>query len=261
MPDFIPLNGRLLHYRFRTGDGAVPVVFANSLGTDFRIWDTVIAQLSSDTPVLQVDKSGHGLSEGGAASIQDHADDLIALMDRLNISASLVCGVSVGGMIAQALAASRPDLAAGLVLCNTGYRIGTADAWDERIATVKTDGLAAMADGILERWFSERFRQNMADTTLGYRMMLSRTPTDGYAAICAAIRDADLERQAATISCPTLCVAGSEDQATPPEVVQALSDCIQGSDFQLIEGVGHIPSIEAPDRLSTLLRQRLEMIH
>ena len=257
MPRFARINGRTIHYAYRAGRAGRPVVFANSLGTDFRIWDDVRDLLPADTPTLVYDKSGHGLSEGGAATIADHAGDLAGLTDLLGISNALVCGVSVGGMIAQKLSTDRPDLTAGLVLCNTGYKIGTPDVWAERIEAVQNHGLDHIADGVMERWFSAGFRKREADQVAGYRTMLKRTPAKGYAAVCAAIHHADLYAEAGLISCPTICIAGSEDLATPPDVVAALADSISGAALHLFKDVGHIPSIEAPEEIANLIRQQI----
>lgn len=252
-PRFHDHDGRVLHFALRPGatDAARPIVFANSLGTDMRIWGDVVARLPSGPDVLTHDKSGHGLSGAGAATISDHARDLAALMDAQGLSGALVCGVSVGGMIAQRLAADRPDLVAGLVLCNTGFRIGTPEIWAARIAELEATGLAGMADTILERWFSPRYRQTQPQSVRGFRLMLTRTPAEGYAAVCAAIRDADLEAEARRIACPTLCIAGSADLATPPEVVTALAEAIPGAGYLCLDGVGHLPCIEAPEAVAT----------
>lgn len=250
MPRFLEIYGRLHHYHLRQGGGDRAIVFVNSLGTDLRIWDEVIDRLPQNIPTLTYDKSGHGLSAGGVFSIDAFAADLVGLLEAVGIQDALVCGVSVGGLIAQALASTRPDLVAGLVLCNTGYRIGTSEAWAERIAMLGKDGIEAMADGILERWFAPGFHEAYPETVAGYRLMLVRTPATGYGAVCAAIRDADLEGRANSITCPTLCIAGSDDLATPPDVVEALASAIPGAQCELYTSVGHLPCIEVPDMLA-----------
>jgi 3-oxoadipate enol-lactonase len=243
---FVSLNGVTLHYRFRAGSGRA-VVFLNSLGTDFRIWDAVIAKLPAETPVLCVDKRGHGLSDGGDITMPNLAGDVAALMDDLDLNSALICGVSVGGLIAQGLASARADLVAGLVLCCTGAKIGDAATWNARIDTVQTDGIASMATAVLERWFSPKFiSQRPADLT-GYRNMLVRTPADGYAAVCAILRDTDYRETSQSITTPTHCIAGANDLATPPALVRALSRLIPGATFQMIPDCGHLPCIEAPN--------------
>lgn len=260
MPQFVTINGRLHHYHFRQRSRDRAIVFVNSLGTDLRIWDEVIDRLPPDIPTLAYDKSGHGLSAGGVASIDAFTTDLAALMDALGIKDALVCGVSVGGMIAQALASARPDLVGGLVLCSTGYRIGTSENWEERIVTVNQQGIEAMAEGILERWFAPSFHLVYPEIVAGYRLMLTRTPTAGYSAVCAAIRDADLENVAQSIQCLTLCIAGTDDLATPPNVVEALASAICDAQSKLYTSVGHLPCIEVPSVLADDILKHLETL-
>lgn len=236
-----------LHYHLRAGArGARPVVFLNSLGTDFRIWQGVAERLG-DMPILMMDKRGHGLSDAGETSIAGLAGDVADLMDHLGLCAAVICGVSVGGLIAQALAAARPDLVAGLVLCNTGAKIGDAEGWNARISAVESTGIEPMAEAVLERWFSPGFRAGMPAELAGYRNMLTRTTAAGYAATCAAIRDADLSASTQEISVPTACIGGTEDLATPPDLVAALAEMIPDATLTLIDDVGHLPCIEAPE--------------
>ncbi|MBI1415695.1 MAG: 3-oxoadipate enol-lactonase [Limimaricola sp.] len=257
MPRFAQIGGRVLHYAYRPGTGR-PVVFANSLGTDFRIWDDVVAGLPNSVPLLRLDKRGHGLSEGGDVSIATLADDMAGLMDLLGLSGAVVCGVSVGGMVAQVLAAVRPDLAARMVLSNTGLTIGDAAGWNARIAAIATGGMSTIADTIIARWFSPGFMAARPALVAGYRAMLARTEAEGYCAVCAAIRDCDLTAQAATIAQPTICLAGTEDASTTPEVVGALARALPFATLRLIDGCGHLPCIEAPGAVITAILDSLE---
>lgn len=243
---FATIKGQTLHYRFSVGDG-VPVVLLNSLGTDLRIWDGVIAGLPDGVPVLGMDKRGHGLSDDGPPDMDQLVGDVAALMDHLGLTDALVCGVSVGGMIAQGLACTRPDLVSRLLLCCTGAQIGDADSWNLRIANVQSDGIAPMADAILERWFSGTFRRLRQAELAGYRNMLVRTSPQGYAAVCAAIRDCDLREMITKLDQPTQCIAGADDLATPPDLVRGLAGLIPNAQLSVIEGCGHLPCIEAPD--------------
>lgn len=243
----------VLHYHWQTGDGTRPVVFLNSLGTDFRIWNGVVQALGP-VPMLMIDKRGHGLSDAGPIDIETLADDAAALMDMLGLRGALVCGVSVGGMIAQSLASRRPDLVAGLLLSNTGARIGEGAFWNKRIADVRTKGLEAMSDSILERWFAPQFRHAHPQALSGYRNMLMRTPANGYAAVCAAIRNADLSDQTAQLRVPTLCVGGTDDQSTPPDLVRHLANLIPDAMCEILPGVGHLPCIEMPKQIAAYLQ-------
>ena len=140
-------------------DGA-PVLFSNSLGTDFRIWDRVLARLPKGLRIIRYDKRGHGLSDcnGRNYGMADHVADAAAVLDAAGAKDAVVVGLSIGGMIAQGLAAERPDLVRGVVLCDTGAKIGAPEMWAERIKAVEAGGIEALEDSILERWFSKRFR-------------------------------------------------------------------------------------------------------
>ncbi|MCI4662284.1 MAG: 3-oxoadipate enol-lactonase [Neomegalonema sp.] len=254
---FLKPRDAVLHYSHRAGVGGAPsLVFINSLGSDFRIWDAVIAQLPPEWGLLLSDKRGHGLSQMGAApiSIAGLAEDLADLMDARGLSSAVLCGVSVGGMIAQALAHARPDLCAGLILCNTAARIGSPQMWAERIGALDSGGIEPIADNVIARWFSPEFCAREAVMVAGYRTMLARTPVSGYRAVCAAIRDTDLTEQTRALRLPSLCLGGSTDGSTPPEVVEALAGLIEGARYRCFEGSGHIPSLEVPDLLAGEIR-------
>ena len=146
----------VLRYALEGPEDAPVMVFVNSLGTDLRVWDRVVAQLAGRFRFLRYDKRGHGLSETTPAPylMDDHIGDLIGLLDALGIGEAIVVGVSVGGMIAQGLAARRPKRVRGLVLCDTAHRIGPEEMWDQRIRAIQEGGIEALVDAILERWFT-----------------------------------------------------------------------------------------------------------
>ncbi len=255
---FETIGGLTLHVLHRPGRAdAVPVVFLNSLGTDARIWDAVAARLPEGTPILGMDHRGHGLSEEGPVTIEALAGDMAALMDRHGLARAVLCGVSVGGMVAQALAAARPDLARAALLCCTGHRIGAPASWDARIAAVREGGLAGVADGVLARWLSPGFAEAHPALAAGCRAMLVRTPPEGYAATCAAIRDADLTETAQRLDLPVTCLAGGADGATPPALVAELARLVPGAGLRILPGVGHLPCLEAPDAVAEALADLL----
>jgi 3-oxoadipate enol-lactonase len=245
-------NHQTLHFRDENPRQTRTIVFANSLGTDLRIWDEVVASLTGDFRIVRYDLRGHGLSDApsGPYSIDDHVADLAALLDAREILNATVVGLSVGGMIAQALAARRPDLVDLLVLCDTAHKIGTPEMWNARIEAVRKGGVAAIADAVLERWFSIEFRHRRATELAGYRNMLTRMPVEGYIGTCAALRDADLTDTSRRLTQPTLCLAGEEDGATPPELVESMSRLIPNASFRTIPRAGHLPCVEQPQSLA-----------
>lgn len=259
---FVRINGILLHYRLAGPATAPAIVLVNSLGTDARIWDQVIALMSGRYRILSYDKRGHGLSDApvGDYAIDDHVDDLAGLLQHVGISQVAVAGVSVGGLIAQGFALRHPDRLAALILCDTAAKIGDAAMWNGRIATVRENGIASIAETIMARWFTEGFRRDHPDELAGWQNMVLGMPVDGYAGTCAALRDADLRGTIAAITTPTLVVVGEQDLATPIELVRDTANMIANSRFEIIDDCGHIPSIEQPHALLSLITQFLEEV-
>ena len=256
---FVRINSTLLHYRLSGPEGAPTLVFVNSLGTDARIWDAVIAAFADRYRCLSYDKRGHGLSDAPAGdyALDDHLEDLSGLLDQLNIDRAVVIGVSVGGLIAQGFALRAPERVARLVLCCTAPRMGDTAMWAARIETARSQGLEPMADPVMERWFSPDFRQHRPDDLAGWRNLFLRTNPIGYANTCATLRDTDLTLRIGDIPVPALIVAGDADLAAPVDLVRNCS-AIPHSRFEILEGVGHIPSIEQPARLAGLIEAFLK---
>lgn len=265
---FAAVDSRTIHHRL---DGqftnalltGIPLVFINSLGSDLRIWDGVISYFAEDFPIVRYDKRGHGLSDcpPGPYTLRDHTQDLAGLLAVLEVPSAILIGVSVGGMIALDFAHQYPERVHALVLCDTGARIGTADAWTERSTLVRQEGLAAIAPLILGRWFSQSFSTVAPATYCGYSNMLTRTPAEGYAATCEALRDADLREVVKSIHVPALVLCGEEDMATPPALGRELAVALPNARFQLIYQAGHLPSIEQPRAVAAAMKQFFKELH
>jgi len=252
---FARVNGVVLHHEDR-GDAARPVlVFANSLGTDFRIWDAVVALLGERFRYIRYDKRGHGLSEATPApyAMADHVGDLESLLDHLGVTSCALVGLSVGGLIAQGLAAKRPEHVKAMVLMDTAHRIGTTEMWNQRIDGVTKDGIAPLADAIMQRWFTPAYRSPDNPDFVGYTAMLTRTPIDGYAGTCAALRDTDYTAQTSGLTLPVLAIVGDQDGSTPPDLVRSTADLIRGAQFRIIPDAGHLPCIEQPQAVANLI--------
>ena len=260
---FARLNDVTLHYQLIGSPRSRRlIVFVNSLGTDFRIWRDVVVRLGGDIAVLLYDKRGHGLSETGATPylMPLLAEDLAALLDHVGARDAVVCGVSVGGLIAQQLYALRPDLVQALILCDTLGKIGDDAIWNARIAAIGEGGLESIADAVLERWFTPTFRSGGNPEYFGYRSMLTRQPADGYVATCVALREADLRPLAARIAVPTICIVGDKDASVPARAAADFAATIPRARFEIIKDCGHLPSIEQPDALSALIRSFISLV-
>lgn len=252
--DAVTLNDVTLHYRTEGPADGPAIVFANSLGTDFRIWDPIMPLLPQGLRVVRYDKRGHGLSDlpEGDWGMAEHVADAAGLMDHLGLKNAVICGLSVGGMIAQGIAAERPDLVAAIILCDTGAKLGAPEMWEERIRTTLDHGIASMADAVMERWFTAAFRANNPAFP-AYRNMLCRTTAGGYAGTCGAIRDTDLMESTSRLRMPCLAICGDQDLATPPDLVRETAALVPGSRFELIRGAGHIPCVEQPEATAALI--------
>lgn len=260
---FIEANGITVHYDL-TGPADAPVLLlANSIGTSFHIWDAMVPVLSRRWRLLRYDMRGHGLTEAtpvtdGAGYTAGYTMDLLAgdaaaLLDALGIARAHVCGLSIGGMMAQRLAVTAPERVHGLVLCGTAGVIGPPPVWTDRIAAIRARGMGAIAEGVMARWFTEGFRAKRPDQIRGYAAMLGRTTEDGYVGCAMAIRDADLRADGARIAAPTLVVVGERDVATPPALARDLADSIPGARLALLPDAAHIPCVERPAELAALI--------
>jgi len=257
---FMDINGLSLHAQRGRTAGKRPFVFINSLGTDFRIWRGLAHQLRGRYSFLYYDKRGHGLSETGALpfSMSDHVSDLAALMDAHGMKEAIICGISVGGQVALGLAGARPDLAAGLILCDTAHKIGTHEAWNARIAQVAAHGIASVWPMTEKAWFTDTFRTQRAADTAGYRAMVTRCDLGGYIGTCMAIRDADYTEAAKSLSIPALALCGDADGSTPPALVKGMAEIIPGCEYAEITQAGHMICIEQPEQTARLILEFTE---
>ncbi|OLY93851.1 3-oxoadipate enol-lactonase [Cnuella takakiae] len=244
---FCSFQNQSIHYQYLPGAGVRNFVFANSLGTDFRIWDEVVTRLLPHGSVLRFDKPGHGLSESGSGGgVEWYGQLVLALMDAHGIDRCVFVGLSIGGLMGQWLALRHPKRIEKLVLSNTAARIGELPYWIDRIATIKAGGIAPLADMILGRWLAPSFLQNNTATVAGMKRMLEGCALPGYVQACATLRDTDFSGQLQSISLPTLCIAGNADGAIPLADMETLAAVIPAASLRVLEGVGHIPCVEVP---------------
>ena len=249
---FVALHGCVHHYDLAGRDDRPALMFANSLGSDLRIWDDLAERLLGQCKIIRYDHRGHGLSDAPPPpySAEDLAGDVVALLDHLEIRQAALCGVSVGGLIAQAAAVKYPERVRALILSDTGVRIGSIESWQQRIEMIQAAGVASIEKMTMERWFSARFRERRPADVRGYANMLRQTSLDGYIGTCNALRDGDLRDAVKKIHSPTLVLCGAEDSATPPELGRDLARLIPGAKFSLIEDAAHLPCVEQPTAMA-----------
>lgn len=254
----VKANNIAVHWREDGDPDGIPVLFANSLGTDLRIWDALLPLLPKGFRYIRYDMRGHGLSEmtAGPYAMDMLVADAEALIDELQVGPVIFVGLSIGGMIGQGLAAKRPDMVRALVLSNTATRMGTPEMWEARIAQIAQDGIEVLADAILDRWFGAGFL--ISPQLPDWRAMLTRTPQAGYLGCCAAIAGTDLTASTSQLRLPALGIAGSEDGASPPELLEATCALIAGAKYHVISGTGHLPCVENPNAYASILSQFLK---
>jgi 3-oxoadipate enol-lactonase len=155
----------------------------------------------------------------------------------------------MGGATGMWLATHAAQRFERFVLCNTAARVGTAEFWATRIATLRQGGLEPVAPGFMERWFSAPFRTRDPQTVAMMRKMLVSTPLDGYIACCEALRDNDQRESITTVRLPTLVIGGTHDVATPPADGRFIAERIPGARYVEFD-TAHLSNMEVPEKFS-----------
>ncbi len=239
------------------GPAAAPVlVLLNSLGTDMRMWDPQATALRGEMRLVRCDTRGHGHSPVVAApwTLADLAGDVLALLDSLGIERASFAGVSLGAATALWLGAHAPERVEALVACFTAAWYGPPEPWIARSETVRAEGVGAVADPVLGRWFTSGVDPELRARG---REMLLATPPAGYAAATEVVARLDLREDLAAITAPTLVVAGAADQACPPGLGRSIDAGISGAEFVELGGAAHLGNLERPDAVSDLIRSHL----
>ncbi|MCS6855607.1 MAG: alpha/beta fold hydrolase [Elioraea sp.] len=232
-----------LHYRLDGPDDGPLVVFANSLGADLHMWDEVIGRVSMRFRTLRFDKPGHGASPPAPGlTLEAIADGVVRLIAQ-NGGQALFVGLSIGGLIGQLLLRRAPERLSGAILIATGAHIPSPEAWEERARVVEREGLGAIVDTVMGRWFTPAFAAEEPERVSAVREAFLRVDAASYAACCRAIAKFDLRGTRPPRRVPTLVVAASEDPATPPALGEALAADL-GADFMLLRRSAHMVAIE-----------------
>lgn len=223
------------------------LVFSNSLGADYHMWDELVPYLLPYFRVLQYDTRGLGQSEvtPDPYTIDLLGNDVINLLDELKISSAYFCGLSMGGLIGQWLAIYHPHRIKKLVISNSAAKIGDATRWNDRINTVNTMGTSSIATEMMERWFSDGYREKHGDKVLKIKNSFLRSDPVGYCNNCIAIREADFSEEVKKILIPTLVITGDQDPVTTVEHAAYLHHEIKGSELKIFPAK-HLSATELP---------------
>ena len=242
------VGGCRLSYDIEGSEESPVCLLLHSLGTTRELWAPQRERFRESFRVIRYDVRGHGRSQPpvGPYTLDQLGRDALAVLDASGVERAHVCGVSLGGLTALWLAVHAPDRVGRVVAANTAARLGSAEAWAERIQVVRAGGMTAVAEAGIGRWFTERFRDLEPATVERFRSMLLRCPVDGYAGGCAVLRDADLREDIAQIAAETLVVTGRHDLATPPALGELIRECVVGAQ-RLDLDAAHLSNVEQAD--------------
>jgi 3-oxoadipate enol-lactonase len=241
------------------GDAArPPLLLGNSLGTTSQMWSAQIPELEQQFYVIAYDHPGHGKSESSAepCEISDLGRAVVSVLDEVGVSRASYAGVSLGGMVGLWLAANTDRVDRLVVICTSAH-LAAPDYWRERAAKVRANGMTAIVDPVVERWFTPTFARRHPHVVRDYKEMLAQSSPMGYAACCEAIGRLDLRADLAKVSAPTTVVAGADDQAIPPEHGAAIAKAVAGSLFVTVADAAHLANVEQPAVITRLLLDQL----
>ncbi len=241
---------------------APALLLCNSIGSTQRMWRPQVEALKGRFRVIGFDARGHGQSgvPAGEYSLERLALDAVAVLDAAEVETAHVCGLSLGGLVAQRMALDHGDRIGRLILANTGSRIGTAESWNARIALVREQGMEELAELAIGRFFDAAFIAAHPEIVAPIREDLLACSPVGYAGACAALRDADLTPAIAAISNPTLVIGGALDVSTPPSSTQAIAAAIPGARHVVLDAA-HLSNLEQPAAFTAALEDFLESPH
>jgi 3-oxoadipate enol-lactonase len=231
--------------------GAPALLLLHSLGTTRELWAPQLPEFVRHFQVIRADLRGHGQSSvlAGDYSIDELGKDALAILDAAGVRRANVCGLSIGGVTAMWLARYASDRVDKIVLANTGARIGTVQSWSDRIALVRSQGLASLTSTLRGRWFTESYCDRHPAVMQSYAAMLLATEPQGYVACAAALRDADLSSELPHISAPALVIAGDHDPAATVADAERLRDGLPRARLVRLPAA-HLSNVEQPDAFS-----------
>ncbi len=238
-------------------DDAPVIVFSNSLGTTGLMWDAQAAALSDRFRVLRYGTRGHGGTPAtpGPYTVEELAEDVIALLDRLGLDRVSFCGLSIGGMTGMWLGVNAPERIERLVICCTAMQLPPAEMWVDRAAQVRAEGLESVIDTTMERWFTPTFPERSPEVVERIRASFLETDPEGYAGCCEALAEFDMRGQLDAITAPTLLIAGEDDPVGTPERAAAMAEEIENSRLVILPEARHLAAVEQANAVSRELER------
>lgn len=256
----IKANGIAINYQTDGPNGAPWLIFSNSLATNLTMWDDQARELKQAYRVLRYDQRGHGGTEAtaGRYSFELLMADVIALMDALTIKTAHFAGLSMGGATALGLAETHPDRLDRVIVCDTPCQSTPASAqqWEERIVIAEKQGMDALVEPTVGRWFPPEVLKANPPHLDKVRRMIRTTPVNGFIGCAAALADHDYASAVATVKRPVLFMAGEKDGVTPV-AMRKLSAALPGSRYVEFPGAGHISNMDEPDGFTRAIEQFL----
>ena len=253
----ISANGININYELSGPDNAPAVMLSHSLAASLAMWEPQMAALTARYRVLRYDLRGHGASEApvGDYTFDMLADDALGLLHALNIKRCHFVGLSIGGMIGQALGLRAAPEIASLTLCATSSRMPAEmqSVWDARIAQVRAQGVGSITNGTMERWFTSDFRAANPNTIAEVGAMIAGTSADGFAGCASAIKTLNFTDQLKKISLATFLIVGRDDPGTPVAASEAIQREIKGAGLVVLEPAMHICNIEQAEGFNQAL--------
>jgi 3-oxoadipate enol-lactonase len=247
-------NGIVTHYVLEGPVGAPVVTLSHSLAASLEMWEPQLPAMADRYRVLRYDTRGHGGSEvpPGPYTLEMLADDVLGLLEALGVERTHFVGLSMGGMIGQAVALKRPAVLASLVLADTASRMPpeAGPLWDARIAMAESQGMAALAEGTIERWFTRPFIERAPEVVDRVRMLIRTTPPQGFAGCSQAIRALDYADRLRAIRTPTLIIVGQEDLGTPVAASELMHAAIAGSKLVVLPSAAHLSNVEQAEKFN-----------
>jgi len=247
------VNGTELYYALEGPEKGEVVMFSNSLASDLRIWKFQAPALAeAGYRLLRYDSRGHGQSASppGPYSMEMLALDAVGLLDALGLEKVHFCGLSLGGMTGQMMGAFHGERLLSLILSDTTSYTASPEIWDERIQMVRKDGMAAVADATIDRWFTRAGQERLPEEVNEIRGMILNMSIEGFCGCCEAIRPLDLRRAISGISARTLVIVGEQDEGTPVSEAVYLHERILFSELNVIPGAAHLVNVEQAERFN-----------